>query len=118
MQIGTTHGAMLHALPDVDRAEQTEYRSRSERARRARKIRRRTHARFQERSTGILSAAGQIRRGEPVGQPGVSPGCCVSAGKMPARPTDKMSVLRQSSSEEMCAHNYRQGMKVEECEKI
>jgi len=69
-------------------------------------------------STGILSATGRIRCGEPVGQPGVSPGYCVSAGKVPAGPTDKMSVLRKFSLEEVRAHDPGQGVKIEERKKV
>jgi hypothetical protein len=48
---------------------------------------------FGRRGTGVLSATGRIRRGESVGQAGVSPAVYSSPGKMPVGPTVRMAVL-------------------------
>jgi hypothetical protein len=45
------------------------------------------------RSTRMLSATGRIRRGEPVGQAGVSPAVYSPAAKMRGGPTARMAVL-------------------------
>jgi hypothetical protein len=54
-----------------------------------------------KRSTGILSAGRtDSSRGEPVGQPGVSPGCKrIRQAGMPADPTAKMAVFLNFPSE-------------------
>jgi len=45
------------------------------------------------RRTGILSATGRIRRGERVGQAGVSPAIYSLGSKMPGSPTARVAVL-------------------------
>ena len=102
MQIGTTHGAMLHARPDVDRAEQMEY-----------CMRFRTSAHSEKNRT---ANARQISR---------KARCLWIVGRLSGRRRPKchwrrtqMPYKQRHSSEEMCAHDCRQGMKIEECEKI
>jgi len=61
---------------------------------------------FAFRSIGILSASQtDSSRGEPVGQPGASPGKSVRepAGRMPAGPTAETAVLLQTARELLCS---------------